>query len=32
MEAQHKEMLRRLSRGDLDTLIGERLGAEVFPG
>ena len=31
MEAQHKAMLRRLSQGELDTVLGERLGAEVFP-
>jgi hypothetical protein len=32
MEAQHKTMLRRLTQGELDTVLGERLGAEVFPG
>jgi len=31
MEAQHKQMLRRLIRGELDAVIGERLGGEVFP-
>jgi predicted ThiF/HesA family dinucleotide-utilizing enzyme len=31
MENQHKDMLRRLVGGELDALIGERLGAEVFP-
>ena len=32
MESQHKDMLRRLARGELDDLLVERLGAEVFPG
>jgi hypothetical protein len=32
MEAQHKTMLRRLSQGELDTVLCERLGTEVFPG
>lgn len=30
MEAQHKEMLKRLRRGEFDAVIEERLGAEVF--
>ncbi len=32
MEAQHKEMLRRLTRGELDSLLSERLGDDIFPG
>jgi predicted ThiF/HesA family dinucleotide-utilizing enzyme len=32
MEAQHKEMLRRLTRGELDSQLRERLGDDVFPG
>ncbi len=30
MEAQHKEMLKQLSRGFHDTVIAERLGAGIF--
>jgi len=30
MEAQHKEMLKRLRRGEFDGLIEQRLGAGVF--
>lgn len=30
MEAQHKEMLKRLRRGELDGVIEARLGSEVF--
>ena len=30
MEGQHKSMLKRLSRGEHDHTIGERLGSDVF--
>ncbi len=30
MEAQHKAMLRRLTRGELDSSLKERLGQELF--
>ena len=30
METQHKSMLKQLSRGEFDRVIGERLGPEVF--
>lgn len=30
MEAQHKEMLKRLRRGEFDAVIEERLGAGIF--
>jgi len=30
MESQHKAMLKKLSRGEHDTVIFERLGAEIF--
>jgi hypothetical protein len=30
MEAQHKAMLRRLTRGELDASLKERLGRELF--
>jgi hypothetical protein len=30
MEAQHKAMLRRLTRGELDAILKERLGRELF--
>ena len=30
MEAQHKAMLRRLTRGELDAILKERLGEELF--
>jgi hypothetical protein len=32
MEAQHNTMLERLRQGELDEIIAERLGAEVFGG
>ena len=32
MESQHKAMLRRLARGELDDLLVERLGADIFAG
>lgn len=32
MEGQHKSMLRRLSRGEHDGVIEERLGADLFRG
>jgi len=31
METQHKAMLRRLVSGELDGLLAERLGEDVFP-
>ncbi|MEZ4332894.1 MAG: hypothetical protein R3F35_14120 [Myxococcota bacterium] len=30
MESQHKSMLKRLSRGEFDAAIRERLGSEIF--
>ncbi|MEZ4280138.1 MAG: hypothetical protein R3F21_11050 [Myxococcota bacterium] len=32
MESQHKSMLKKLSRGEFDRAIGERLGPEIFRG
>lgn len=32
MESQHKSMLKKLSRGEFDRAIGERLGPEIFHG
>lgn len=32
MEAQHRDMLRRLKRGELDARLVERLGQHAFPG